>query len=38
MLDYIVPDRICIMKEGKIVKIGGRELIAEIEKKGYEGM
>ncbi len=38
MLDYIVPDRICVMKEGKIVKSGGAEIIKEIETKGYEGM
>jgi Fe-S cluster assembly ATP-binding protein len=38
MLDYIKPDRICIMKEGTIVKTGGAELVKEVEQKGYEGM
>jgi len=38
MLDYITPDRICIMKDGKITKTGGKELMKEIEKKGFEGM
>ncbi|MFA6073655.1 MAG: Fe-S cluster assembly ATPase SufC [Candidatus Woesearchaeota archaeon] len=38
MLDYLTPDRICIMKEGTITKMGGKELMQQIEKKGYEGL
>lgn len=38
ILEYLTPDEILIMKKGKIVKRGGRELIEEIEKKGYEGL
>jgi Fe-S cluster assembly ATP-binding protein len=38
MLDYISPDRIAVMKNGSIVKIGGRELAKLIEQKGYEGI
>jgi Fe-S cluster assembly ATP-binding protein len=38
MLDYLQPDRILIMKEGQIIKQGGRELIKQIEQKGYEGI
>jgi Fe-S cluster assembly ATP-binding protein len=35
ILHYLKPDRICIMKEGKLIKIGGSELVTEIEEKGY---
>jgi Fe-S cluster assembly ATP-binding protein len=38
MLDYIVPERIAVMKNGKIVKTGGKELAKTIEQKGYEGI
>ena len=35
ILEYMEPKFIHIMKDGKIVKEGGKELINEIEKKGY---
>ena len=35
-LNYIKPDRVVIMSEGKIVKEGGHELAIELEEKGYE--
>ena len=38
MLDYIVPDHVHIMNEGKIVKSGGSELAKELEEKGYDGI
>ncbi|MGV8169380.1 MAG: Fe-S cluster assembly ATPase SufC [Candidatus Nanoarchaeia archaeon] len=38
MLDYLEPDTIAIMKNGKITKTGGKELAKQIEQKGYEGM
>lgn len=38
MLDYIVPDHVHIMNEGKIVKSGGSELAKELEDKGYDGI
>jgi len=38
MLDYIVPDRIAVMKNGSIIKIDGKELAKIIEQKGYEGI
>ncbi|MBI4116185.1 Fe-S cluster assembly ATPase SufC [Candidatus Pacearchaeota archaeon] len=38
MLEYIKPDEIFIMKNGKIVKSGGSELAEELEKKGYAGI
>ncbi len=36
LLDYIVPDRILVMKAGKIVQEGGKELVRELESKGYD--
>ncbi len=36
ILDYVKPDRIIIMVDGKIVKQGGPELALEIEEKGYK--
>ena len=36
LLDYIVPDFIHIMKNGRIVKTGGPELAYQLEKEGYE--
>ncbi len=35
LLDYIVPDRVHVMSDGKIVKSGGKELALELEKDGY---
>ena len=36
ILDYIKPDRVYVMKKGRIVKEGSGELAFELEKKGYE--
>lgn len=36
LLDYIVPDFVHVMYEGKIVKSGTKELALELEKKGYD--
>ncbi len=36
LLDYIVPDFVHVLYEGKIVKSGGKELALELEQKGYE--
>lgn len=36
LLDYIKPDYIHIIKDGKIVKTGTIDLVKEIEKEGYE--
>lgn len=36
LLDYIVPDVVHVLKDGKIVRTAGRELVAEIEEKGYD--
>lgn len=35
ILEYITPDEVHIMLDGKIVKSGGAELALEIEKEGY---
>lgn len=35
LLDYIVPDFVHILAEGKIVRTGGKELALELEDKGY---
>lgn len=36
LLDYIVPDFVHILYEGKIVKTGPKELALELEEKGYD--
>ncbi len=38
LLDYIVPSRIHVLRDGKIVTSGGPELALELEKKGYESI
>ena len=35
LLNYIVPDFVHVMIDGKIVKSGGKELALELEEKGY---
>ena len=35
LLNYIVPDRVHVLHEGRIVKSGGKELALELEEKGY---
>jgi Fe-S cluster assembly ATP-binding protein len=36
LLDYIVPDFVHVLFDGKIVKTGGKELALELEDKGYD--
>ncbi len=36
LLDYIVPDAVHVMYDGRIVKSGGKELALELESKGYD--
>ena len=38
LLNYIVPDKVHILSNGKIVKSGDKNLAIELEKKGYEGI
>ena len=35
LLDYIVPDVVHVLKDGRIVRTGGRSLVDVIEEKGY---
>jgi Fe-S cluster assembly ATP-binding protein len=37
LLDYIVPDHVHVLSQGRIVKSGGKELALELEAKGYAG-
>jgi Fe-S cluster assembly ATP-binding protein len=36
LLDYIKPDYVHVMQNGKIIKTGTGELAKELELKGYE--
>jgi Fe-S cluster assembly ATP-binding protein len=35
LLDYIVPDCVHVLSEGRIVRSGGKELAQELERRGY---
>lgn len=35
LLDYVVPDRVHVLAEGRIARSGGRELAIELERTGY---
>ncbi len=35
LLNYIVPDFVHVLSEGRLVRSGGRELALELEEKGY---
>jgi Fe-S cluster assembly ATP-binding protein len=36
LLNYIVPDRVHVLSNGRIVKSGGKDLALELEERGYE--
>jgi Fe-S cluster assembly ATP-binding protein len=36
LLDYIIPDFVHVLYNGKIVKTGGKELAMELEERGYD--
>jgi len=36
LLELIVPDVVHVLKDGRIVCTGGREIVAQIEEKGYD--
>jgi Fe-S cluster assembly ATP-binding protein len=36
LLDYIVPDFVHVLADGKIVKTGDKSLALELEEKGYD--
>ena len=36
ILDYIQPDFVHVVVEGKVVESGGKELVKQLEKDGYQ--
>jgi Fe-S cluster assembly ATP-binding protein len=38
LLDYIVPDFVHVLSDGRIVKSGGKDLALELERNGYAGL
>ncbi len=36
LLNYIVPDFVHVLYDGKLIKSGGRELALELEERGYD--
>ena len=36
LLDYIVPDKVHVLMDGKIVKSGDKDLALKLEEKGYD--
>ncbi len=36
LLDYVVPDFVHVMIDGRIVKSGTKDLALELEEKGYD--
>jgi Fe-S cluster assembly ATP-binding protein len=36
LLEYIIPDFVHVLYDGKIIKSGGKELAMELEERGYE--
>jgi Fe-S cluster assembly ATP-binding protein len=36
LLDYIVPDYVHVMANGRIIRTGGKELAMELEERGYD--
>jgi Fe-S cluster assembly ATP-binding protein len=36
LLNYVVPDKVHVLVDGRIVLSGGKELALELEDKGYE--
>lgn len=38
LLDYIIPDYVHVLANGRIIKSGGKELAKQLESQGYEGV
>jgi Fe-S cluster assembly ATP-binding protein len=38
LLNFIIPDFVHVLVDGRIVKTGGKELALELEEKGYDEM
>ncbi|MCY7345840.1 MAG: ABC transporter ATP-binding protein, partial [Pyrinomonadaceae bacterium] len=36
LLNYIIPDFVHVLADGRVVKEGGKELALELEEKGYD--
>jgi Fe-S cluster assembly ATP-binding protein len=36
ILNYIVPDHVHVMVQGRIVRSGGKDLALELEERGYD--
>jgi Fe-S cluster assembly ATP-binding protein len=36
LLDYIEPDVVHVLADGRILKSGGKELALELEERGYD--
>lgn len=36
LLNYITPDHVHVMMQGRVVKSGGEELAQRLEKEGYD--
>jgi Fe-S cluster assembly ATP-binding protein len=36
LLNYIVPDRVHVLMDGRIVRSGGKDLALELEARGYD--
>ena len=36
LLDYIIPDQVHVLSDGRILKSGGKELALELEARGYD--
>jgi Fe-S cluster assembly ATP-binding protein len=36
LLNYVVPDYVHVMDDGRIIKTGGKELALELESRGYD--
>ena len=37
LLNYVVPDHVHVLVQGRIARSGGRELALELEREGYAG-
>ena len=38
LLEYIVPDHVHVLNEGRIIRSGPKELALELEEKGYDSL
>jgi len=38
LLDYIKPDKVHVLANGRIIKTGGPDLALRLEKEGYDGV